>query len=300
MTDPADAASTRRVEVISFGYGHGGLPEAHLTVDVRAHFKDPHVTPALRNLTAADAQVVQAVMDTPGVAELTVGMLAAVQAFRVAPSPAPITVAVGCVGGRHRSAVIAADLAAKLRDVGAAVTLTHRDIGRPVIASAERRATVDELLGADPDWCGGLSVDQYMDEQRQDRYPESAPAVTVYGPHCSHDDCSWITCGETGLVEFPCSKPGCPHCGAPAATEQESWAGDPARVAAMSPEDRERVAAYLARYPLVSRGPDDSCERLRLDDDTEPDDDEDYDPGPEIDDEGGMSEYRSYQPEPWQ
>lgn len=30
----------------------------------------------------------------------------------------------------------------------------------------------------------------------------------VYGPHCSHDDCSWITCGESGLVEHPCSQEG--------------------------------------------------------------------------------------------
>jgi hypothetical protein len=114
--------------------------------------------------------------------------------------------------------------------------------------------------------------------------------ITIYGPHCSHEDCSWITCGETGLVEFACRKPGCPHCGAPAATEPEHWAGDPARVAAMSAEDRARVAAYLAKYPMVSRGPDDNAERLNGAE-PEPDEYEDYDPGPEVDDEGGMSEY---------
>lgn len=31
---------------------------------------------------------------------------------------------------------------------------------------AHHRPSVDELVGADPDWCGGLSVDEYMDRQR--------------------------------------------------------------------------------------------------------------------------------------
>jgi hypothetical protein len=29
-----------------------------------------------------------------------------------------------------------------------------------------RRATTDELLGIDPDWCGGLSVDEFVRQQR--------------------------------------------------------------------------------------------------------------------------------------
>lgn len=38
---------------------------------------------------------------------------------------------------------------------------------------AARRASVDELLGADPDWLGGQSVDDYMAEIRRDRYDNS-------------------------------------------------------------------------------------------------------------------------------
>jgi hypothetical protein len=133
-------------------------------------------------------------------------------------------------------------------------------------------------------------------------------SVIVYGPHCSHDECSWITCDDSGLVEFPCHKPGCPHCGAPPVTDPEHWAGDLARVAAMTPGDQARVTAYLARYPMVRRGPDDSDVRLSLVDDSEEDDEpwpdpdpDGFDPGPEVDDEGGMSEYRHapYDPEPW-
>lgn len=121
------------VEIVSFGYGHSPAPAAHMLFDLREHFRDPHVSPALRNLTAADERVVRAVMGTPGVRDLIAGVLMAVEAFRSGPSPAPVTVAVGCAGGRHRSAVIADDLAGKLRALGVPVTLTHRDIGRPVI-----------------------------------------------------------------------------------------------------------------------------------------------------------------------
>lgn len=42
----------------------------------------------------------------------------------------------------------------------------------------------------------------------------------------------------------------------------------------------------------------DLAERGDEDQDQEPEPD-DYDPGPEVDDEGGMSEYRHHEPEPW-
>jgi RNase adaptor protein for sRNA GlmZ degradation len=138
MTNPAPV----RVTVTSFGYGHQDEdgqpvppPAAHITIDVRTHFRDPHVSPELRDLTGDDRRVVVAVMSTPGVAELIDATVAQVEAFRAAPVPGPVTVAIGCVGGRHRSVVIAAFIAALLPGK---VDLTHRDIGRPVIARPSR------------------------------------------------------------------------------------------------------------------------------------------------------------------
>jgi len=95
----------------------------------------------------------------------------------------------------------------------------------------------------------------------------AAPAPTViYGPHCSHDDCGWITCDESGLVEFCCNKPDCPHCGGSALRNTpEDWADDPARFAAMTPAEQDRARAYWARYPLRRRGPDDTAERADRD-----------------------------------
>lgn len=131
---PGSKAVTRiPVDVISFGYGHSEPPPAHLTVDLREHFRDPHVDPALRDLTAEDIRVGRAVMGTPGIPELIAAITAAVTAFRVGPTPGPVTVAVGCVGGRHRSAVVATIVSQRLKSEGMQVTLTHRDLHRPVI-----------------------------------------------------------------------------------------------------------------------------------------------------------------------
>lgn len=122
------------VQVVSFGYLHGPAPEgAHLTVDLRAHFRDPHVDPALRYLTAEDPEVREAVLATPGIPSLVSALASAVQAYLSGPSAGPVTVAAGCAGGRHRAVAAAVEVARLLRNAGIAVTVTHRDLHRPVI-----------------------------------------------------------------------------------------------------------------------------------------------------------------------
>lgn len=122
------------VELVSFGYLHGPAPEAHLVVDMRHHFRDPHVNPALRELTAEHELVMRAVFDTDGVRDLALSVLAAIEAFRAGPSAGPVRVAVGCAGGRHRSAAMVNYLAMQFRPLGTVkVTTEHRDIGEPVV-----------------------------------------------------------------------------------------------------------------------------------------------------------------------
>ena len=41
-----------------------------------------------------------------------------------------LTLAVGCTGGKHRSVVMAEELAARLRADGVRATVVHRDLGR--------------------------------------------------------------------------------------------------------------------------------------------------------------------------
>lgn len=127
------------VQIISYGRGHEAPPEAHLTYDVADHFRDPHIDPTLRGLTARDDAIIRNVIGTPGVTRLINSIAESVSAYLRAPNREPITVAIGCVGGRHRSAVIAAEVAADLHAAGVNVTLTHRDIDKPVITRKEQR-----------------------------------------------------------------------------------------------------------------------------------------------------------------
>ncbi|MFK8844716.1 ATPase [Streptomyces sp. Ac-502] len=153
------------VRIVSFGFGHAEPPAAHLLVDLRVHFRDPHVSPDLRGKTARDAEVREAVMSTSGANLLVVGLADTVDGFVHGPAAAgapgvvtttPVVVAVGCSGGRHRAPTIASALAAALTgNVQAAiryglahaagqyvqrsldVTLHHRDLDKPVIQRPE-------------------------------------------------------------------------------------------------------------------------------------------------------------------
>lgn len=90
------------VEITSFGYRHAAAPDAHLTVDLREHFRDPYVSPELRFMTADDEPVRAAVLGTSGIRELVDATAAAVSAFASGPRVRPVIVAGGCEGGRHR------------------------------------------------------------------------------------------------------------------------------------------------------------------------------------------------------
>lgn len=134
--DAARAAEAAGVDLdlVSFGYLHGDPPEAELVIDMRHHFRDPHVSPELRELTAADVPVMRAVLETDGVRELAAAILAAIAAYRSGPSGGVIRVAVGCAGGRHRSAAMVEHLAHHVRTHSVLrVNLTHRDMHRPVV-----------------------------------------------------------------------------------------------------------------------------------------------------------------------
>lgn len=121
------------IEIVSFGYGHAPAPDAHITLDLRTHFRDPHVSPELRDLTAEDTAVQVAVAGTPGIWPLVEATVAELRAFLAGPTAAPVRVAIGCVGGRHRSAVVAQLVTNMLASDRIAATLEHRDLHRPVI-----------------------------------------------------------------------------------------------------------------------------------------------------------------------
>ncbi|MEU8468250.1 RNase adapter RapZ [Streptomyces sp. NPDC029006] len=121
------------VEIVSFGYLHDAPPTAHLTIDLRHHFRDPHVSPELRYMTANDEPVRAAVLDTPGITDLVEATAVAVDAFASGPSAGTVTVADGCAGGRHRAPTFAGALAERLTAVGHSVSVRHRDLDKDVV-----------------------------------------------------------------------------------------------------------------------------------------------------------------------
>ncbi|PZT74495.1 MULTISPECIES: RapZ C-terminal domain-containing protein [unclassified Streptomyces] len=125
---------TTSLTITSFGYGHQPHeqpPAAHLILDLRHHFRDPHINPALRQMTGRDQEVAAVVLATPGIPELIAAATQAARAFLTGPSAGPLNIAVGCVGGRHRSYVVAATIGARLADL--APDVVHLHVDRPVL-----------------------------------------------------------------------------------------------------------------------------------------------------------------------
>jgi UPF0042 nucleotide-binding protein len=126
-------ASDFVLTVSSFGFKYGPQLEADWVIDARM-LRNPFWEPALRPLTGLDPEVRAHVLDHPPGAEFvdrvtellrwTMGEMAGRGRTR-------LHVAVGCTGGRHRSVVVASELAGRLRGEGVAVSLRHRDVERP-------------------------------------------------------------------------------------------------------------------------------------------------------------------------
>lgn len=119
------------MRIISFGYLHGDPPPADITVDVRDLFRDPHVDPAMRQMTGRDQAVIDNVMKQPGADRFGRDIGRAVSGLSMAGD---VTVAIGCAGGRHCSVVLAGHIADWLTRWGyRPATLEHRDIDKPVV-----------------------------------------------------------------------------------------------------------------------------------------------------------------------
>lgn len=119
------------VTCLAFGYKNGAPADAALMVDAR-FLDNPYWVPGLRPLSGRDPAVTEFVMQQPAAGRL----LDDVQ--RIVGDLLPlyqekgrmhVVVAFGCTGGRHRSVVLASELAARLREVeGIDVDFVTRDI----------------------------------------------------------------------------------------------------------------------------------------------------------------------------
>ena len=110
-----------------------GLPvDADMVADCR-FLPNPHWVPELAPLTGQDDEVREYVLRQPGAAEFLdsyVGAVRVTLAGYQREGKHFVMLAVGCTGGKHRSVVMAEQIAARLTGSGATVRVVHRDLGR--------------------------------------------------------------------------------------------------------------------------------------------------------------------------
>ncbi len=156
---PASGGAPRMVtRIVSFGFKYGPPADADLVLDVR-FLDNPYFVPHLRPLSGTDREVVDFVMglaDTKEFLRRTSELLAYVLPRYEREGKSYLTIAVGCTGGRHRSVVIAEELARTLaKQTPHAVDVAHRDVERSVSRTegpvssraAEPRPSESELKG---------------------------------------------------------------------------------------------------------------------------------------------------------
>ncbi|KAA9087393.1 RNase adapter RapZ [Microbacterium radiodurans] len=131
FAEEGDARHT--VTVMSFGFKYGLPPDADLVADMR-FLPNPFWNPDLKALTGKDAAVRAEVLSHPGATEFidaySAALVPVVRGYQEENKRHSV-VAVGCTGGKHRSVVVAQEIADRLQQLpGVAVRLKHRDLGR--------------------------------------------------------------------------------------------------------------------------------------------------------------------------
>ncbi|HEV8573044.1 MAG TPA: RNase adapter RapZ [Actinomycetota bacterium] len=128
----AEPRGDLQVTVLSFSYKHGVPRDADLVLDVR-FLPNPHWVEELRPLPGTDERVRKYVLRQQSFGEFRrrlLRLLDFVVPGYISEGKSFLTVAVGCTGGRHRSVVVAEELAEYFRNRRLPVVLEHRDVHR--------------------------------------------------------------------------------------------------------------------------------------------------------------------------
>lgn len=132
-----------RLSVMSFSYRRGLPREADLVFDAR-FLRNPYWDANLRGLTGQDPAVRRYVardVDYQHFVSEVRSLLDRLLPRFEREGKSYLTVAVGCTGGRHRSVVVAEQLADWIRRQGRPLVLAHRDIDIIPAAPAARTRT---------------------------------------------------------------------------------------------------------------------------------------------------------------
>jgi len=122
------------IQLVSFGYKFGIPLEADLVFDTR-FIQNPYYVPELRERSGLTEPVRAFVLAQPG----ALGYLDRIEDlvdFSIpkfeAEGKSRLTIGIGCTGGRHRSIVLAEELARRLRERGRGpLEVFHRELERP-------------------------------------------------------------------------------------------------------------------------------------------------------------------------
>jgi UPF0042 nucleotide-binding protein len=132
LFDTQPSGAGMRTAVTSFGYKHGLPTDVDLVFDCR-FLPNPHWVEELRPHTGRDPDVRNYVMrfaESGEFLDKLDGLFELLLPAYVAEGKSYLTIAVGCTGGRHRSVVMAEEIAKLLRARGFEPRVTHRDVDR--------------------------------------------------------------------------------------------------------------------------------------------------------------------------
>jgi UPF0042 nucleotide-binding protein len=127
-----EPGSTMQTSILSFGFKHGVPLDVDLMFDCR-FLPNPYWDETLRNHSGLEPQVRAFVLDRPETSEFLGkldDLLSMLIPAYIKEGKSYLTVAMGCTGGRHRSVVLAEELARRLHDHGLPATVFHRDVER--------------------------------------------------------------------------------------------------------------------------------------------------------------------------
>jgi UPF0042 nucleotide-binding protein len=127
-----EPGSTMQTSIVSFGFKHGIPRDVDLMFDCR-FLPNPYWDESLRSHSGLEPQVRAFVLERPETTEFLAkldDLLFMLIPAYVREGKSYLTVAMGCTGGRHRSVVLAEELARRLDDQGIPTTVFHRDVER--------------------------------------------------------------------------------------------------------------------------------------------------------------------------
>lgn len=127
---PSQSQERLMIAVVSFGFKHGTPLDADVVFDVR-FLANPFWIPALRNHNGTHEDVAQYVLSDPLTEPLLEKLFDLVEFSLpqyIKEGKAYLTIAIGCTGGKHRSVVVANELARFLSAANYTVRVEHRDL----------------------------------------------------------------------------------------------------------------------------------------------------------------------------